>query len=240
MRKAAVVLLLAAACSKSEQKTESKSEPSASNAGGVISIGAGDLAKAYRDDRAKADAQYRGKRVRVSGAIRASRPDAIVLGAESGEGSVECAFTPDFASRAAMLKPGVRLSLECDCDGFTTVVALSKCNFGAPTGDGGGTISSMDVCKKLEAAGVAKSCEPAKGTDSTRFVIASQPGSSGLVVGLSDATTYSKYVAGVDAQRPDSPLKPYRGSPSARIVVHLTTGVTQDAEEKMKAVVDAL
>jgi hypothetical protein len=216
-----------------------------------IDIAAADLAKNYKTNRERADADYKGKRVRVSGVVGDVRKDdrgavSITLGREGDAESVaDCFFADDFNKQAASLGKGVRLTIECDCEGLDGNVILRKCGFGTPATaasasaprDGKG---AMDVCKKLEAAGVAAKCRAGEGAgERARFDIASLPGKSGMVVRLADDALYGKYVAGLVAQPEGSPLKPYYGAPRLRIVVHLTPGVTKETEDQMKAALDA-
>jgi tRNA_anti-like len=228
------------------------SKPSAGGAdaaqGETIVVGASDLAAAYKADRARADAEYKGRRVRVSGVVGEVRKEpevSISLGREGDPNFAECHFAEAFAKNAAFLTKGMRLTIECDCDGLATTVVLRRCALPAgapsPSGSASAGARAIDVCKKLEAGGVAASCRAGEGTgDSARFDIVSMQGKSGLVVRFNDDGTYAKYVAGVAAQPATSPLRPYHGSPASRVVVHLTPGVAQEIEDKMKSVVDGL
>ena len=211
------------------------------------------LLKDYKDDAARADAKYKGKHLRVSGVVADVRKGekggvsvTLGTGAEIEGPLAECFFTPEYAQAAATFAKGLKLTVEGDCEGLASTITLRRCGFGSaatanaapPVQDGKG---AMDVCTKLEAAGLAAKCSSGTGPgERARFDLPSLPGKSGLVVRLADPLTFSKYVAGVAAQPQASPLRPYYGSPSARIVVHLTSGVTPEVEEKMKVLVDAL
>ena len=102
--------------------------------------------------------------------------------------------------------------------------------------------SAADVCHKLEAAGVAKSCgkKPSADPNNVLFDIASMPGKSGTVVHVTDDKAFTKYAALVDSSPPTSALRPFSTSPKAHVVVHLTKGVSPDVESKTKAVLDTL
>jgi hypothetical protein len=240
---AAALTISIVACSRAQS-----SAPEASS-GEPIVVAARDLAQAYQSDRARADADFKGKRLRVSGVIADVRKSpgavSVMLGAEGDPLVAECFFADSLAKQAALLAKGVRLTVDCDCEGFATTVVLRRCSFGSAAASSASAASdgkaAIDVCHKLEAAGIAAACQRGDGTgDSARFDLTSLPGKKGMVVRLADGLTFSKYVAGVAAQPPTSPLRPYYGSPTARIVVHLANGVTPDVEDKMKAVVDGL
>lgn len=225
----------------------------ASASSDVTTVEIAALLKDYKDDAERANAKYKGKRLRVTGAVvDVNKDDRGGVSVTLGTGAAmeaplaECFFAPEYALPAVTFTKGTKLTVQGDCDGITSTISLRRCGFGAAAGstsaapiqDGKG---AMEVCKKLEAAGLATKCLPVPGTgERARFELPSLPGRSGLVVRLTDALMFSKYVAGMAAQPQASPLRPYYGSPNARIVVHLTSGVTPEVEQQMKTVVDAL
>ncbi len=239
--------------SSADAATAASATTSAAAAQGAIVVDVAALLKDYKDDAARADAKYKGKHLRVSGVVADVRKGenggvsvTLGTGAEIETPLAECFFTPEYAQAAATFTKGLKLTVEGDCEGLASTIALRRCGFGSaatanaapPLQDGKG---AMDVCTKLEAAGLAAKCSPVAGPgEKARFDLPSLPGKSGLVVRLADPLMFSKYVAGMAAQPQASPLRPYYGSPKARIVVHLASGVTPEVEEKMKVLVDAL
>lgn len=101
------------------------------------------------------------------------------------------------------------------------------------------TPQPAEVCTKLEAGGVAKNCT--KTDTGVKFDIEGVAAKgAGSVVAPGDEKTFGKYLAAVEASPPTSPLRPFVSSSKARIVVHLSKGVTPAVQAKAKGVVDAL
>ena len=141
-----VALLVSPGCTC--QKSASLEKGDASDAAATPlaagTVTASDLLGEYEANRARADAKYRGKRLRVSGTVAsvtdngASAGDAYVTLAAGAGADAEAAPLPTGlrcyfadARQAAALAKGVKLTVECDVDNSATAVVLRRCAFGA-------------------------------------------------------------------------------------------------------------
>jgi hypothetical protein len=245
-------------CRQSVSDASDASEDKAAAPAAIITVSATDLLREYDADRARADIKYKGQRLRVSGAVAGVEKDAssgepyVVFGgdADARASAVRCYFAD--ARYAAALAKGVSLTIDCVADGLgssTAAVVVRKCALGGSTvtmppaaSDGAPDgKSALDVCRALESDGVAAKCRAGSGTgDTARFDLPSLAGKTGMVVRLPDDGSFAKYAAGVASQPPTSPLLPYYASPRARVVVHLTPGLSPDVATKTKALVEKL
>jgi hypothetical protein len=241
-----------------QQSVNDASEDKDATPAAIITVSATDLLREYDADRARADTKYKGRRLRVSGAVAGVEKDAasgepyVVFGGDTDAraSAVRCYFAD--ARYAAALAKGVSLTIDCVADGLassTASVVVRKCALGGSTAtmppaasDGAPDgKSALDVCRALESEGVAAKCRAGSGTgDTARFDLPSLAGKSGMVVRLSDDASFAKYAAGVASQPTTSPLLPYYASPRARVVVHLTPGLSPDVASKTKALVEKL
>lgn len=262
MDRATLTAILATAALVAACKTPSKAEPGGGAPGsgdsaatppavGATPVAVADLLKDYKDNEVRADGKYKGKRLRVTGKVGEIKKDitdsiyvTVGTGGEFELPEAQCFFGDEHAKEAAALSKGAKVTVDCVCEGLMMNVLMKDCAFAAPGGATAPTVkdgkSSLDVCHKLEAAGVAAKCRAGTAGESSQFDIASLPGKTGSVVRLPDDAMYGKYLAGATASPATSPLRPFFGSSSARAVVHLSRGVSPDTEKKTKATVDAI
>jgi hypothetical protein len=106
--------------------------------------------------------------------------------------------------------------------------------------------SAADVCKKLEASGVAASCRTdspnglgAAASEKVSFDLPSVPGKTGAVFGFASADSYKSTTGAFEGAA--MLAGPHRyGSEKALIFVQMNSGATPDVGGKAKAVVEAL
>lgn len=106
--------------------------------------------------------------------------------------------------------------------------------------------TAMDVCHKLEAAGVAKNCHEGKpgglaaaAVEDAEFDLVSVPGKGGGVYRFDRDDFYESTVTSFGAAA--MLAGPHRyGSKTARIFVQMNDGASLEVGKKAKAVVDGL
>ncbi len=244
--------LIAMAC---KGKDGSASEPVAA----AVTVDVATLVADYKANEVRGDAKYKGKRVQVTGIVGDIKKNAFdQIYVELGQGkqfdmeTAQCHFPKESTEKAAMLDKGTTITVDCKCEGkIITFVNLADCKFvGAPPAGGAvaakestpgaKTASAEEVCKKLETAGVAKTCT--KTENGFRFDVPGLPPTKNLgnITAIADEKAFGKYLASVEAMPPTSPLRPFYASQKANAVVHLPKGMPAPLEAKAKATVEAL
>lgn len=106
--------------------------------------------------------------------------------------------------------------------------------------------SALDVCRKLETAGIAKNCKESKpgglgaaASDQAVFDLVNTPDKTGQVLRFETASAYDQVVKQYEEMALIAGPHRY-GSPSARIFVQMNEEASLEDGKKAKAVVSAL
>jgi len=100
-----------------------------------VTVGIAQLLKDYKGNEVRADATYKGKRVRVTGTVDDIKKDimdsiyvTIGTGAQFEIPQAQCYFDDDFAKKAASLEHGQKITVDCDAAGLMMNVQMKDCS----------------------------------------------------------------------------------------------------------------
>jgi hypothetical protein len=111
---------------------DSKTQVQVASAKTEYTISAKKLYSAYDANEVGADMKYKGKFIEVNGYIAdigKDLMDDIYVTLETGEyfGSVQCFFSDDYATKAAQLSKGQKITIKGMCDGLMMNVLMRGC-----------------------------------------------------------------------------------------------------------------
>jgi hypothetical protein len=101
-----------------------------------MTVSATQLILEYKDNEVSADQRYKGKRLRTNGIVSDIKKDilgdiyvTIGSGAEFEIPEVQAYFPDSLESKAAGLRKGQELTVECNCEGLMINVQMKDCTF---------------------------------------------------------------------------------------------------------------
>jgi hypothetical protein len=215
-----------------------------------------DLLGAYKDNELRGDAEYKGKRVLLvgkAGEVKRDEAGAIYLIVNNGTGvefpEAQCFFTDPDKARLATITRGQLVAVAGVVTGLHINVQLDTCSLAST--------AALENCYKLQEAGVANQCVVKWMTDDhdVIFLAAAPPASlttattakwnefshriSGFVLFCENDETYSDVLALANS-RLGKLAKSVVSSRTARVIVELPQGATDDQIRRARNVVDHL
>jgi hypothetical protein len=123
----AMVILAALLACKSKDSTPRAAE---------MTVSATQLILEYKDNEVAADQRYKGKRLRTNGIVSDIKKDIVDdiyvtlgSGAEFEIPELMAYFPDSLENKAAGLRKGQELTVECDCEGLMINIVMKECTF---------------------------------------------------------------------------------------------------------------
>lgn len=215
------------------------------SASNVVIVEAAMMLTDYKANELRADAKYKGKRVRVTGVVGDIKKDVdnhifvtVGTGAHFEVPEAQCFFGDDHATKAAALTHGDTVTVECSCQGLMMNVVMKNCSFAGPLAEvsaSGG--AALPLCATLKAAGVASVCQQHSGGDDAATFETAPPGTGGLIMVLADDVKFQKAIDKKTFAGNGMTCFPIQKS---KAFMCLLKGATPDQIKKTRAVVDGL
>jgi hypothetical protein len=113
-----------------------KSNETAAPKAPEVTVSTQELLLSYKSNEVAADQKYKGKRVRTTGVVNQIKKDIVDeiyvtlgTGAELEFPEVQAYFPESLASKAAGLRNGQTITVDCNCEGLMVNVQMKECLF---------------------------------------------------------------------------------------------------------------